>query len=119
VYVNYDYGIRKATKQLEYQLWLRGNRFALSELRRVANMNETQNGWGLLDVWLIWTKLREKDGKLLKRLGQLTGCVGENASDETETVLTGLPCTVCALASEDQKGHTAHNCCLFPEFFRP
>lgn len=35
------------------------------ELRRVANRNKTQNGYGLFDVWVTGMKLRWNVGELL------------------------------------------------------
>lgn len=47
-------GDERRLKQCEYQQWYRErNREALLQLRRIINMNETQNGHWLLDVWLI------------------------------------------------------------------
>lgn len=47
-------------KQWEYQQWYQEqNHEALLKLQYAANMNETQNRYGLLDMWLTWMKLRQ------------------------------------------------------------
>jgi hypothetical protein len=53
-------------------------------------MNGTQNGYGLLDVWLTHVKLRYNAGELLH-----DGDKSLDVSDKAEILLTGLPCEVC------------------------
>jgi hypothetical protein len=43
----------------------------LLQLQHVTNMNETQNGCGHLDVWLIWMKLRLNATELYSDRGRI------------------------------------------------
>jgi hypothetical protein len=74
---------------------LRTKSWHLSDLLRVANKDETL----LEGMQASESVARSSDKTLLRRAPrrweQVTGCAGENMSDENEILLIGVPWEVC------------------------